>query len=145
MLQNVAVIDKGADDIRIAEVQGDGDAGVGALPCPVGQVIGVANSRIVDRYTIHRQHLEVQLMNVEDVVFKRAVLDNPGFHRAGMHDDVRRLAHGVGRGCASILGDEERGRTVGIGWVLELLGKIEGPLSYGGRRGLRQTGEALRG
>ena len=48
------------------------------------------------RLAVDLEHAEVDLVNVEDVVLRSAILDGPIFHRALVHHDVRRLAHAIG-------------------------------------------------
>ncbi len=96
VLQNVAVVDKGSDDVGIAEVHAHLDAGIRAAAVPVRDVDGIADRGIVDRLAIDRENLEVNLVDMEDVIFRGAVLDDPVLDGARVDDDVRRLVHGEG-------------------------------------------------
>ena len=48
---------------------------------------------IVYRLAVDLEHLKVNLMDVEDVIFERSILHHPVFDRAGMHNDVGRVVH----------------------------------------------------
>ena len=87
------MIDEGADDIRIAEIHAHLHAGIRPTPAPVRQIDRIADGRIIDRLAIDLKHLEMNLMDVEDVIFQRRVFDHPVFHRARMHDDRWRIVH----------------------------------------------------
>ena len=64
----------------------------------------------------------MQLMNVEGVQLRGAVLDDPVLHVTLVHDDV---GLGIGRiecrGRVPLDGDVEGGGTVGVLGILELL------------------------
>ena len=93
MLQNVAVIDEGANDVRIAKIHAQLHAGIGSAATPEGQIDGVANGWIVHRLAVDFEHLEMNLMDVEDVIFERCIFDHPVLDRARMHNDVGRVVH----------------------------------------------------
>ncbi len=130
------MVDEGSDDVGITEVHPHRDARISALPVPVRDVVGVANRWIVYRYSIDGHYLEVNLVNVEDVIFHGAILDYPIFDGAGVHDDIWGLSHGVGCGRHALLSDEEGRRAVWICGVLKLLGEVE--IALGNGRGLGQ-------
>ncbi len=76
--------------------------GYGPSSAPEGQIDRVPNGRIIDRLAIHFKHLEMDLMDVEDVIFERRVFDDPVFDRARVHNNVRRLVHGEKAGAVLV-------------------------------------------
>ena len=100
VLQNVAVINERADNIRIAEIHAHFHAWIRSAAAPVRQIDRVADGRIVDWLAIHFKHLKMNLMDVKDVIFERRILDHPIFDRARMDNDVRRLFMSNNAGAA---------------------------------------------
>ena len=117
VLQNVAVIDEGANNVRIAEIHAQLHAGIGPAATPEGQIDGVANGWIVYRLAVDFEHLKVNLMDVEDMIFERRIFDDPVLDRARMHNDVGRVVHVEQCGLLSFFGDKEIGRTIRVGGV----------------------------
>ncbi len=119
VLQDVAVIDEGADNIRIAEIHAQLHARIRSAAAPERQIDGIANGRIVHRLAIDFEHLKVNLMDVEDVIFQRRILHHPVFDRARMHNDVGRVVHVEQGGLLSLFGDEEVRRAIWVGGILQ--------------------------
>ena len=59
VLQDVAVIDKRADDARIAEIHAQSCAWIGPAAAPIGQVNRVADGRVIYRLAVDGEHLEM--------------------------------------------------------------------------------------
>jgi len=147
VFEQVTVVDEGAEGVGIAKIHAQADAGIlqGAAVV-VGDVDGVAEERLVDGNAVPVEQFEMNLMNVEGVEFGAAILDDPVFDVALLHDDI---GNGGGRvercGSLAVDGDEESGGAVGIVGVFELLGKIKfadtngrdtaEPWQGGGRKG----------
>ena len=91
VFQQMAVVEERADDIGIAEVHAQLDAGkLGTGAVPVGDVDGVAEEGLVDGDAVPFLEHEMDLMDVEGVQFARAIFDDPVFDVALWDDDVWR-------------------------------------------------------
>ena len=89
MLQKMAMVDKGADRIRVAKIHSQFDAGIlERFAVEVRNVYGVPQKRLVyGAAEIIQQH-EVHLMNMERVEFRGSIFDDPIFHVSLLNDDV---------------------------------------------------------
>src|SRR5271154_492908 len=90
VLQQVAMVDKRADDPRVAEIHAQPHARIyRAMPIPILHIDGVPQVWLVQRYPIPFLQDKVNLVDVKRVQFRRAVLDNPVFHVALPHGNIR--------------------------------------------------------
>ncbi len=90
--QDMTVKHKRAGDCRIAEIHADLHAVIGRpRPRPVRNFDRISHVFIPNRFSIHLQHLKVDLMDVESVGFERAVFDRPILHRSDFGGDGRFL------------------------------------------------------
>ena len=65
------MVDKRSNDIGIAKIHAHFNARIRPATAPVRQIERIADRRIVDWLAVDLQHLKVNLMDVEDVVFER--------------------------------------------------------------------------
>src|SRR5580700_693127 len=120
MLQEVAVIDKGADDVRIAKIHAQPHARVlQRAAVVVGDIDGIAQKRLVDRDAGPRDKLEMKLMYVKIVQFRRAVLDDPVLDIALLDDNIRYVRGGIER--RRRLAVDGQIKTRGAVWVVWIL------------------------
>src|ERR1700761_2769063 len=89
VLQDVAVIRKHANRLRAAEIHPQLHAWVCALPIPIRKIDGVSQAAFLHGLAIALQNLKMQLVNMEIVRFRRAILHHPIFHRALPRHNVR--------------------------------------------------------
>ena len=82
VLKNVAVIEKRPHDVGIAKIHAQLHAGIRTRAIPIRQIDRVAQCAVIHRLAIDLQHAEVDLVNVEDVIFLRPILNRPILHRA---------------------------------------------------------------
>src|SRR5580693_9415043 len=90
MIEEVAVIDEGADDVRVAEIHPQTYARVSEPPAVVeGDVDRIAQKRLVHLKSGPFAQLEMHLVDMEIVQLHRAVLDDPILHVPLLDDDLR--------------------------------------------------------
>src|SRR5579872_1103988 len=123
----MAVVDKCADSIWIAEVHTEAHAGVGwAFPIPEWNVDCVTQKRLVYRDAKKFLEKEMKLMNVEGVQFLGAILNDPVLDVSLMHDDIRGEVVGIERlRRLAVDGDHENRGTLRIIRIGRLLRKIK--------------------
>src|ERR1700742_4961844 len=93
MRQNMTVVDECSNNVRITEIHMKFHLGIWPTAAPVRDIDCVAYCRIVNRLTIDLEYLEMNLMNVEDVIFCRAIFNHPILDCAGMYHNIRLLGH----------------------------------------------------
>ena len=102
-------------DVGSPEIHAKSDARIGALAAPVGDVDHVAVLAVEAGLPSLCDHEEVNLVDVELVIFARAIFDGPVFHRALRGDDGRRIVGVEEFGRCAVDRDEEIGGAVGVG------------------------------
>ena len=91
VLEQVAVIDKGSDGVRIAKVHADAHTRVlQHLAREIRDVDGVAQERFIHRRAVPVHQRKMQLVDVKGVQLSGAVFNDPVFDVPLPRDDVRR-------------------------------------------------------
>ncbi len=109
--------------VGIAEVHAHFHAVVRmSVTLPVRDFDGIEHVLIGSGFSIDLQHLEMNLVDVKRMSFKRAVLDRPIFDRADFRRDRRLFVRIKDFLLLSVDGDVELDRPVG---AAEFLGEIE--------------------
>ena len=92
VFEQMAVVDKSADAIGIAEIHPQANARIGqALAVPEGDVDCVAQERLADGNAKPLHENEMDLVNVKGVEFLRAIFDDPVFDLPLVGDDIRNI------------------------------------------------------
>lgn len=117
------MVDERADDVRIAKIHAKPHAGIAQHPAVVvGDIHGIAQERLVDGKAGPFTQLEVQLVDMEIVQLRRAVLDDPILDVALPRDDIGRVRLRIERLRRFPVGTQkELGRTVRVIRIFRLL------------------------
>ena len=123
----MTVVDESADCIRVAKIHAQFDAGILKVSAVViRHVDGVAKKRLVYRNSGPFEHHEMNLMDVERVQFRGAILDDPILDVALLHHDVGNTRSGVkGRGCLAVHSDKKSGGAIGIVRIEKFFGEVQ--------------------
>src|SRR5580692_1218352 len=139
MQQDMAMEQERAGGRWIPEIHSNLNAVIWTLAFPVRNFDGIAHVAIRYRLPIDFKHLEMNLMDMEGVGFKRAIFDGPIFDRSDLGRDHGLLISLEDSLFLSVDCDVELDGTVG---AAEFLGEIELPLR--GRLRMREVGELKR-
>ena len=89
VFEKMAVVEKRADDLGIAKIHAELDAGkLRAGAVPVRDIDGVAQEGLVERDAVPFLEHEMDLMDMEGVQFARAIFDDPVLDIALGDDDA---------------------------------------------------------
>src|SRR5215469_8646095 len=93
MFENMAVKHEGANNRWVPKVHSELHTWIGTSTVPIGQVNRIPLRWVADWASIPGQHFEVDLMDVENMIFASSVLDHPVFDISLVHHDSGRGTH----------------------------------------------------
>ena len=113
------MVHEGADDIRIAKIHAQSNAGIfQGSTVVIGNIHSVAEKGLIHRSTHIVEQQKMELVDVEGVQFIRTILDDPIFHSALLHNDVGDTRIRIKRlRCLTINGDIKLCRACRIVWI----------------------------